>query len=194
MRCWARTENGQRWLAMLGLCIAMASPTAALSAEESAVAAVRDRFVNDMYLVDGRVRFVLTEDMRDALNSGIALIYDVEIEIRGTGGWLWDDVVARSVYRISLEYHALSGNYVVSNTTSRVRQSFRNLDEALLALGDLSNMAVSEQRYLPKPGPYRGRMRVGLDLQTLPAPLRPIAYLSPDWPLHSEWYEWTVTP
>jgi hypothetical protein len=172
--------------------LTLAAAGAARADEGTAVTAVDEHFTNGMYIVDASVRFVLTDDMRDALNSGIALIYDVEVEIRSTGDWLWDDVVARSVQRISLEYHSLSGTYVVSNTTSKLRRSFRDLDEALQALGDLSNLAISEERHLPRPGPYRARMRIGLDLQTLPAPLRPIAYLSPSWPLHSDWFEWTV--
>jgi hypothetical protein len=192
MRCWARTECGRRWLVTVAVWLALAAVGAARADDGTAVTAVDERFTNGMYIVDASVRFVLTDDMRDALNSGIALIYDVEVEIRSTGDWLWDDVVARSVQRISLEYHSLSGTYVVSNTTSKLRRSFRDLDEALQALGDLSNLAISEERHLPKPGPYRGRMRIGLDLQTLPAPLRPIAYLSPSWPLHSDWFEWTV--
>lgn len=191
MRCWARTEGGRRWLFTVTVWLVLAGAQARAE-EGTAVTSVSDRFVNGMYIVDGRVRFTLTDDMHKALDSGIALVFDIEVEIRRTDGWLWDEVVARSVQRISLEHHALSGTYVVNNSTSRLRQSFRNLDEALIALGDRSNLAISEERHLPKPGPYEGRMRVVLDLQTLPAPLRPIAYLSPSWPLHSDWYEWTV--
>ena len=193
MRQWRAARAVSVALAMF-LALMLGKASAAVAAEGPVVATVSDRFINGMYMLDGRVRFALTPDMRDALENGIALSYDVEVEIYGVRDWLWDELLVRSVQRITLEYHALSGSYTVSNVTARMRRSFQHLDEALDALGDLRDLAVSEQRHLPKPGPYRGRLRVGMDLQTLPAPLRPIAYLSPDWPLHSDWYEWTVTP
>ncbi|MBS1173864.1 MAG: hypothetical protein H6R12_2694 [Proteobacteria bacterium] len=41
---------------------------------------------------------------------------------------------------------------------------------------------------------YRVEMRVALDIESLPLPLRPRAYLSPDWNLSSEWSRWRLRP
>ena len=42
-------------------------------------------------------------------------------------------------------------------------------------------------------GEYLVRMRAHLDIETLPAPLRPVAYTSPSWHLNSGWTTWTIT-
>jgi hypothetical protein len=150
--------------------------------------------VNDIYVVDADFRYGLSPDMRDALDNGITLAFDVEVEIRQPRRYLWDPLVMRSVQRLRLEYHALSRTYLVSNDTTRTRQSFPTLDEALLELGHMRGAAISETRHLPENGGYTGRIRVRLDVDALPAPLRPIAYLSPDWHLSSSWRQWEVKP
>jgi hypothetical protein len=192
MRCWPGIEHPRGLLAAL-LLASMALISAAVRADPE-VTTVSDRFVNGMYVVDATARFDLTEDMRGALDNGIALAYDVEVEIYQQRPWLWDELVERSVQRVVLEYRALSGTYTVRNLTTRSSESFHSLNEALNRLGNLSGLVISEQQSLPKPGPYSGRIRLSLDVQSLPSPLRPIAYVSPEWPLHSDWREWTVTP
>lgn len=168
--------------------------SAAVADENSTLSGVHDRFVNGMYVVDGAVHFSLTEDMREALNNGIVLTYDVEVEIYAPRRWIWDDLLVRSVQRRSLEYHALTRSYIVNNSTTRAKRSVHTLEEALEVLGEVKDMAISEQRHLPQPGPYEARMRASLDVESLPAPLRPVAYLSPDWHLDSDWQHWTVAP
>jgi hypothetical protein len=39
---------------------------------------------------------------------------------------------------------------------------------------------------------YRGRLRARLDIEALPSPLRPLAYVSPSWHSTGEWYEWPL--
>ncbi|MFO1434936.1 MAG: DUF4390 domain-containing protein [Gammaproteobacteria bacterium] len=174
--------------------LTVAASIPAMVSADPQVTAVSDRFVNGMYVVDATARFDLTDDMRSALNNGIPLTYDIEVEIYQQREWLWDELVERSVQRVVLEYRALSGTYTIRNLTTRSSESFHSLDEALEKLGNLGGLVISEQQHLPKPGPYSGRIRLSLDIQSLPSPLRPIAYVSPDWPLHSDWHEWTVTP
>ena len=172
--------------------IALAGP--AIAADGISVEDVNGRFENGMYVVKSRVAFDLTGDMREAINNGIDLSYDVEIEIYARRRWLWDYLIVRSVQRIDIAYHALTATYIVTNETTRNKENFATLDEALGALGRLNRIVVSEQKYLPGPAAYQGRIRIKLDVNALPAPLRPIAYLSPDWDLRSDWQFWEVTP
>jgi hypothetical protein len=68
------------------------------------------------------------------------------------------------------------------------------MDDALAALGEVRDfMAGSAAGQVPA-GKYRGRLRLRLDIEALPAPLRPIAYISPSWRLSSGWYEWVFVP
>ena len=40
---------------------------------------------------------------------------------------------------------------------------------------------------------YQVKMRTFLDIESLPAPMRPLAYISSDWQLDSDWVSWPLT-
>jgi hypothetical protein len=192
MRCWSSVDT--RRLAFVvallgGLCM-----VGEARADGYEIRVVEDRIVNGIYVVDSTIHFGLSEDMRNALDSGVSLSFLIEVEIHTPRRYMWDELVVRSAQRLTLEYHALTGGYVVNNQSTHTRRSFPSMDEALEALGDLRGMAVSEERFLPANMPFAGRLRVSLDVESLPPPLRPIAYLSPDWHLRSDWHRWTVEP
>ncbi|MEJ2528926.1 MAG: DUF4390 domain-containing protein, partial [Gammaproteobacteria bacterium] len=60
-------------------------------------------------------------------------------------------------------------------------------DVAIAALGDIQGMPVIKHSQLEKGKIYRVGLRASLDIDALPLPLRPMAYLSPSWNLSSEW-------
>jgi hypothetical protein len=39
---------------------------------------------------------------------------------------------------------------------------------------------------------YVVRVRARLDVEALPSPLRPLAYLTAPWQLDSDWYQWPL--
>lgn len=153
-----------------------------------------NRLVNDIYVVDADITYELSEEAREALDHGVPLSFTVEIEFKERRDYLWDEVVASNTQRLRLEYHALSRSYLVSNLTTRTRRSFPTLEDALKGMGEMREVAVSERRFLRAGAPEEGRIRALLDIEALPAPLRPAAYLSPQWRLRSKWKRWTITP
>ncbi len=190
MPCWSSIERWRLvWITALigGLCVLQD-----VRAEGYEVRSVAGRVVNGIYVVDSSIHIGLSEDMRNALNNGVALAFLVEVEIHAPRRYLWDALIVRSTQRLTLEYHALTGGYVVNNESTHTRRSFPSLDEALTGLGELRGMAVSEERFLPAKTSCSGRLRISLDVESLPPPLRPIAYLSPEWHLRSAWRRWTV--
>ena len=63
---------------------------------------------------------------------------------------------------------------------------------ALDAIGRLHDFPLIDRALLKPPGNYYGRLRASLDIEALPPPLRPVAYLSTDWRLGSTWYAWSL--
>ena len=152
------------------------------------------RIEHDIYLVDARLRYELSEEARQALDNGIALTFAVEVEFREQRAYLWDPVAADGRHWFRLEYHALSRSYLVSNLTTKTRQSFPQLQEALDALGTVHNMAVVERNRVDANAHYQARLSARLDIESLPAPLRPAAYFQSAWRIKSPSYQWALTP
>ena len=59
-------------------------------------------------------------------------------------------------------------------------------------MGQITDFPFLDQGLLIAGERYEGALRVLLDLEALPAPLRLFAYLSDDWRLSSEWRTWPL--
>ena len=94
--------------------------------------------------------------------------------------------------RYRLEYHALSGQYLLVNLNSSTRQSYPTLGMATDRIARIRDFPLLDRSLLQTKQLYYGELRIKLDIESLPAPLRPLAYISSDWWLSSEWYRWAL--
>jgi hypothetical protein len=165
---------------------------AAAAAAEFQVQAAETRLINGVYRLDAQLSLEFSDEVLEALDNGVPIDLVLEIEILRQRSWVWDEDLASLEQRHQLRHHALSQQYVVKNLNTGVQQAYPNLAEAKAALGQIRDFPMLDQRLL-KPGEhYRARLRVRLDIESLPAPLRPLAYLFRGWRLTSDWYEWTL--
>ena len=65
---------------------------------------------------------------------------------------------------------------------------------AVSALGEIADLPVIEEKLLEAGETYRMELRSELDIEALPVPLRPTAYMSGSWKLKSEWSTWRIRP
>ena len=63
---------------------------------------------------------------------------------------------------------------------------------ALSSLGRVNGLPVIDEALLNRNASHRMRLRVVLDQDTLPGPLRLIAFWSSGFRLASDWYGWTL--
>ena len=61
---------------------------------------------------------------------------------------------------------------------------------AVEALGTIADFPLLDAYLLEGEKHYMLYVRARLDIEALPSPLRPLAYLSSLWRLESEWYRW----
>jgi len=177
---------------LLTLCLTLAATTAL--AAEFRVREVRSQLVDGVYRMDADLDLELEGEVRDALVNGVPLILGVEIEVVQQRPWLWDQTVASLEQRYQLRHHALSRRYLVKNLNTGVQTSHTHLEDALASVERIRGLPLLEQPLLVAGDEYQGRVRVRLHTEALPSPLRPMAYLSRDWRLKSEWVEWPLQP
>jgi hypothetical protein len=149
------------------------------------------RLRQGVYLLDARIAYRFPHAPLDALANGVPLIIELDLEVWRSRNWMFDEPVARLQQRFQLEYHALSRQYLVTNLNSGDLKSFRTLTAAIDALGRINDFPLLDASLLTPGFPYYGRLRAGLDIESLPVPLRVYAYTSRDWWLTSAWYRWT---
>ena len=150
------------------------------------------RLEGDVYRLNARIDYRFSSPALEALQNGVPLTVELEMEVRRRRSWLWDETVYALTQRFRLEYHALSRQYLVSNLNSGERRGFPTRSGAVQFMGQINDFPLLDKGLLEKDVRYEGALRVALDRETLPAPLRLVAYLSDDWRLASEWFTWPL--
>jgi len=107
---------------------------------------------------------------------------------------VWEADVVEHRLRTVLLYRPLSGMYELRNLQGDERLSFATRDAALRTLGNIVAMPVVERGSLDLDQDYLVRIEVKLDIESLPLPMRPTAYLKRDWWVSSERWEWRLRP
>ncbi len=182
--------------ALLGLLsLALPAQTAEQVAEQRrfTVLEASTRLVNEVYLLDARVAFDFSADAIEALENGVPLVVELQIEVYEPRDLLWDRSVATLHRRHRIEYRALADRFVVTNLNTGEVSNHTNLASALALLGRVREFPMLDRRLLHVGGTYRARLRATLDVEALPLPLRPVAYLSSAWDLTSTWHDWLLT-
>lgn len=150
------------------------------------------RLEGGVYRLNARLEYHFSGAALEALENGVPLTIEVEMEVRRRRPWLWDETVYALAQRFRLEYHALSRQYLVNNLNSGERRGFPTRAAAVRFMGQINDFPFLDKGLLVSGERYEAALRVRLDIEALPAPLRLFAYLSDDWRLASEWRTWPL--
>lgn len=142
--------------------------------------------------LDARLQLVLSSEALDALNSGVPLTIELQMQVIRSRRFYMDALDAELAIRFELEYRPLSQRYIVRNINSGNQDSFATLYSALNNLGRIIDLPVIDDALLAPDKPYRIRVRAMLQTKQYPAPLRLLFFWRSQWQLQSEWYEWTL--
>jgi len=184
-RCGCRLLG---WLCALLIC---AVPLPVL-AQSFSVQDARTTLEDGVYRLDARLTFELPKKVLEALDNGVPLTFALDIEVRRPRRYLWDDNIASLEQRTTLQYFALTDQYLLRNLNSGYVASYSTLATALRALGDIRGLPIIDAKLLRPDRHYMVSIRSYLDFESLPVPLRMRAYISRDWWLTSGWYSWDL--
>jgi hypothetical protein len=177
--------------AAIGLLLSVA--VAAAGPEETVrVLSVASNVYDGWHVLDATIRFEFDDELLDALEHGVQLDIDVLVEIKRRRKWLWDPVISSHRLGFTLQHHPLTGAYVVSEPVARTRREFPGAHEALDFLGTIRNYHLLNAALLDPAESYDGYLMTRLNIDALPAPLQPTAYVSRKWRVESDWFKWEL--
>ncbi len=192
MPAWPSPTTGRNWLAALLLGLAALPGPAVATDHEFVVKSIETALDEGVWRLDAKIDYRFSEAALAALRNGVPLLIQVDIQVREKR-WYWNLTLAELTQGYLLLYHALSDTYIVHNLNSGTQDHYRNLDAALADLGHIRNLPLIDAKLLEPDKDYEVRLRARLDIESLPAPMRPMAYISSDWDLDSGWYTWPLT-
>ena len=145
-----------------------------------------------VHILDARLQLVLSSEALNALNSGVPLTIELQMQVIRVRRFYIDAIDAELAVRFELEYRPLSQRYIVRNLNSGDQDSFATLYSALNNLGRVQGFPVIDEALLDPNKVYRVRLRALLNTQQYSAPLRLLFFWRDQWQLKSEWFEWLL--
>ena len=186
------TATAIRFCWKLGLLLGLLWLTVTALAADFRVIEASTELEKGVYLLNARLKLRFPDGPLEALQNGVPLTVNLDIQVFRQREWLWDEIAAQLQQRFRLEYHALSRQYVISNLNSGELKSFTDLKVAIEFLSQIERFPLLDASLLSPSSSYQVRLRASLDIEVLPAPLQLVAYLSPEWRISSEWYTWPL--
>ena len=148
--------------------------------------------VGGVHMLDARLQLVLSSEALNALNSGVPLTIELQVQVIRSRRFYLDALDAELAFRFELEYRPISQRYIVRNLNSGDQDSFATLYSALNYLGRVQQLPVIDESLLIPDRSYRVRLRALLATEQYSAPLRLLFFWRDEWQLKSEWFEWKL--
>ncbi len=145
------------------------------------------RSSEEAFVLDANIDYNFSDKVIEALQNGVPITLELHLQVRKKGAWLWEKDLLDTRLRYQIRYHALASVYQVVDLQNDSQESFVTREIAITALGDIQSMPVIRHDQMENGKIYTVSLKTSLDVDALPLPLRPIAYLSPSWNQSSEW-------
>jgi hypothetical protein len=148
--------------------------------------------LGNVYLLSADIDYQLSDKATEALKNGVALAWRYRFKVTERVNFAWHKTILEKNFRYRIQYHALTNTYRVRNESSGAIESFSTLPAALDLMSTLRDYPLIEQAIISRPAETRAAMKISFEQDALPLPLRPFAYINPQWYLSSDWYEWSL--
>jgi hypothetical protein len=148
--------------------------------------------IDETHILDARLQLFLSDEALNALNSGVALTIELNVEFIRVRRFLPDDKEIELSFQFELEYKPLSQRYIVRDTVNGAQDSYATLFSALNRLGRIQNLFLVNENELSSNSDYRMRLQALLSTKQYSAPLRMLFFWRSQWDIKSEWYEWQL--
>lgn len=145
-----------------------------------------------VWYLSARIDYRLNRETLEALQNGIPLTFELQVELTRQRNWLPDEDVAELRQDFELSWQPLSRGYLVRNKNSGDQRAHTTLFAALKDLGRISELPLIDASLVDDGEDYQVSLRAILDQQQLPGPLRMLAFWDDDFTLESEWYRWNL--
>lgn len=188
------------WLAVCSLMLVITEPSTSAPEKIEAgfdIRNARTTLVNGVFVLDADISFVFSEEALEAIENGVPVTIVLEMQILRERGLIWDNLwwdkeIASVQAKLRIETRPLSKTYLVRNLNSGETRVYASFDALVEGLGRIRNFPLLDEHLLGDEGNVYLRLRALLDIESLPSPMRPWAYLSSLWRLESDWYEWPI--
>lgn len=188
------STRGPVWLAICLGFLGLLAP-AVRAAVLDGLFEVRSAYVTvdgGVYQLNARVEYPRNEEIRIALTDGVTLYFDLEARVERQRRYWMDATVVELTLRRELSYHAVKERYVVRDLARGDQDYFLTLDQALQAIGVVSDFPVVVEPQLQADDSYDISVRASMRRGSMPDAVRALIWWSDSWHRRTDWYTWAL--
>ncbi|MBN1883704.1 MAG: DUF4390 domain-containing protein [Deltaproteobacteria bacterium] len=146
------------------------------------------KFQNDTY-VYFNIDECFTEDMEEAINSGISTTFVFIIELKKSQFFWFDPTITKKTFTHTITYDSLTDEYTVYREEGRASPLvYDTYEEAVLAMGQVRFYPLTTMNVLEKGERYQVRIRSRLDKMEVPESIRYVLFFANLWEFDTGWY------
>ena len=147
---------------------------------------------DDAYLADVTLNYQLPEEVTNALDHGVPLVFVVSMRVERPKVFWWQPMIKSRSYVYRVRYRPLASLYEVEESGSGEKRRFVTREAVFSFMSDLRQLEVVSRGNLEGEADYQLAVKAELDIESLPPPMRPMAYLNPSWNQSSGWSRWPL--
>ncbi|HUL11958.1 MAG TPA: DUF4390 domain-containing protein [Methylococcaceae bacterium] len=144
------------------------------------------------YVLNADIDYRFSKPAIEALRNGVPLTLVLSLGLKRERTYWWDETVLNERRLLHIRYHPLAKFFQLVDESSGAPRNFASLTALLEAMGSIRHLPALPADRLRKDERYWASLSVGLDIESLPLPLRPVAYVTPAWYLASSRYRWLI--
>ena len=144
----------------------------------------------EAYFLNADFDLSFSDELDEAIRKGIPINFIIEFELKKPRRYWLDEEVAKKTKEIVLSYHALSRQFILTESENRLI-AFDNLTQAKNELKKIKNWRVFDKSQLDNTENYSAYLQVKLDQTKLPKQLQVDITTNQEWQLASKQFQWT---
>lgn len=144
----------------------------------------------EAYFLNADFDLSFSDELDEAIRKGIPINFIIEFELKKPRRYWIDEGVAKKTKEIVLSYHALSRQFILTESENRLI-AFDNLTQAKNELKKIKNWRVFDKSQLDNTENYSAYLQVKLDQTKLPKQLQVDITTNQEWQLASKQFQWT---
>ena len=173
------------------LWMALFFPSSIFAADNSLIiktAEINSQF--EAYFLNADFDLSFNDDLDEAIRKGIPINFVIEFELKKPRKYWFDEEVAKKTKEILLSYHALSKQFILTESENRLI-AFDNLTQAKNELKRIKNWRIFDKSQIDDTEKYSAYLLVKLDQTKLPKQLQADITSNQEWQLASKQFQWT---
>jgi len=173
------------------LWMALFLPLSIVAADNSLIiktAEINSQF--EAYFLNADFDLSFNDDLDEAIRKGIPINFVIEFELKKPRKYWFDEEVAKKTKEILLSYHALSKQFILTESENRLI-AFDNLTQAKNELKRIKNWRIFDKSQIDDTEKYSAYLLVKLDQTKLPKQLQADITSNQEWQLASKQFQWT---